>query len=139
MLRIKVRDQHEGHACINRQMREQLLERFEAAGGCSDADCHERSVSGLLIPGAVGVRLVRVGLGARLSGNFLLRRLRPFTGLVYRPIWFCSRRVFWGRAQILYIFTHSFFHDSPLCRVKQHFRREPGMLLAAFLNHFRFI
>jgi hypothetical protein len=94
-------------------MREQLLERFEAAGGCSDADYHERSVSGLLMPSAAGARLVRVGLGARLSGNFLLRRLRPLNGLVYRPVWFCLWRVFWGRVQFLFTFTHSFFHNSP--------------------------
>jgi hypothetical protein len=33
-------------------MREQLRERFEAAGGGSYADYHERAVSGLLILGA---------------------------------------------------------------------------------------
>jgi hypothetical protein len=52
----------------------------------------------------------------RLSGNFLLRRLRPLTYLIYQPVWFCSWRVLWGRAQFLFIFIHSFFHDSPYAR-----------------------
>lgn len=112
MLRVKVRDQHEGHAGINRQMREQLLERVEASGGGPDPDYHERSVSGLLILGAAGLR---GGLGARRSGHFLLRRLHPHNGLVYRPIGFCSWLAFCGGAPFLFIFVHSFFHDFHLC------------------------
>jgi hypothetical protein len=46
-------------------MREQLLKRFEAACGGSDADYHERSVSRVLLLGAIGVR---IGLDARLRG-----------------------------------------------------------------------
>jgi hypothetical protein len=52
MRRVKAHDHHKGHAGRDWQMREQLRERFEAAGGGSYADYHERAVSGLLILGA---------------------------------------------------------------------------------------
>lgn len=84
-LRVEVHDHHEGHAGVSRQTREQLLERFEAARGGSDADHRDQSVSDLLTFGAL---CVRVGPGAHLSGRSLLHRLCAFNGLVCRRVSF---------------------------------------------------
>ena len=70
---------------INRQTLEELLERFEAAGGGSDADHRDQSVPDLLTFGALRLR---IRLGAGLLGNFLLHRLCAFNGPVYRRVSF---------------------------------------------------
>src|SRR5262245_21010840 len=90
-------------------MREQLLEGFEAAGGGSDADYRERSVFGLSLLGAAGVRLVRIRIGALLPGNSLLRR--PLDGLVYQPARFCLWGDFCGGRCFFFIVIYSSFHD----------------------------
>jgi len=71
---------------------------------------------------AAGVRLVRVGLGARLSANFILRRL--LNGLVYQPIGFCLWRAFCEGCCFLFIFAYSSFHEFLLRGINQHFRRQ---------------
>src|SRR5215470_13334586 len=75
-----------------------------------------------LSSGAAGVRLVRVGLGARLSANFILRR--PLNGLVYQPIGFCLWRAFCEGCCFLFIFAYSSFHELLLRGINQHFRRQ---------------
>ena len=112
VLRVEVRDQHEGHAGVNRQTREQLLERFEAAGGGPDADHRDQFVSDLLTFGAL---CLRVGLGARLSGNFsspsplrvqrprLPARQFPFVARVSRDGAFCFLLIF---AHLVFSWSH---------------------------------
>ena len=71
VLGIEMLDQHEAHARIDRQVRQQFCEGFESAGGGADADDRERT----RWAGRVA------GLGGRLCFTPDGLRLRPTTWL----------------------------------------------------------
>jgi hypothetical protein len=100
-----VRDQHEGHAGRDRQNLEQLPERFEAAGGGSDADHRDQVVPDLL---TFGAPRLRVGLGARLLGISIPPRLCALNGLVHRRVSTQLWRTLFFAHSHLHVFSRSY-------------------------------
>jgi hypothetical protein len=118
-------------------MREQLLERFEAGGGGSDADYHERSVSGLLIPARLAFVSFASDSARSCRAIFFFVARAPLTTL-FTGSSGSDCGAFFGRERSFgsLLLTRFFMVSS---QVAGTFPAGAGNVPATFHNHFRFI